>query len=83
MFIVRETDGISEEPKKGGTPMGKWNSKPAVSQAEEPQVDQEKDQEDIRTLAYQLFRECGCDGGHDLQHWLEGERRVLERLKGK
>ncbi len=36
-------------------------------------------QEDIQALAYQLFCECGCAHGHDVTHWLEAERRVLER----
>ncbi len=63
--------------------MGKQNPSHKGREEAEPTVDHEAIQEDIRTLAYQLFRECGCDGGHDLQHWLEGERRVLERLKGK
>lgn len=36
-------------------------------------------QEDIQALAYQLYCECGCAHGHDVEHWLEAERRVLER----
>ena len=44
-------------------------------------TDPETVQEEIRTLAYQLFRECGCVHGHDVEHWLEAERRVHERPK--
>lgn len=35
-------------------------------------------EEGIRTLAYQLFCEAGCQHGQDREHWLEAERRVLE-----
>ncbi len=34
-------------------------------------------EEDIRTLAYQLFCEAGFQHGQDQEHWLEAERRVL------
>ncbi|MDF0672924.1 MAG: DUF2934 domain-containing protein [Nitrospira sp.] len=40
-------------------------------------TDRENAQEDIRALAYQLFCEHGCEHGHDVEHWLEAERRVL------
>jgi len=42
-------------------------------------TEREAAQEDIRTLAYQLFCECGCAHGHDVEHWLEAERRILGR----
>lgn len=42
-------------------------------------TDRKAAQEDIQTLAHQLFCECGCAHGHDVEHWLEAERRVLER----
>lgn len=42
-------------------------------------TDREIAQEDIRALAYQLFCEHGCEHGHDVEHWLEAERRVLSR----
>lgn len=38
-------------------------------------------QEEIRTLAYQLFCECGCTYGHDVEHWIEAERQVCSRQK--
>jgi len=44
-------------------------------------VNDEAIQEEIRQLAYGLFCECGCEQGHDLEHWVEAERRVLERLR--
>jgi Protein of unknown function (DUF2934) len=34
--------------------------------------------EDIQVRAYELYLDCGCDGGHDLQHWLEAERQLSE-----
>ncbi|HJT19064.1 MAG TPA: DUF2934 domain-containing protein, partial [Nitrospira sp.] len=32
----------------------------------------------IRERAYALFQSCGCQEGHDLEHWLEAERQVIE-----
>ena len=64
--------------------MGKQNRNQEVGRIRkiaEQKVDQEAGQEEIRTLAYQLFCECGCEQGHDLVHWLEAERRVLGPLK--
>lgn len=40
-------------------------------------------QGDIRDLAYQLFCGQGCEHGHDVEHWLEAERRVLLRHQNK
>ena len=34
-------------------------------------------QAEICALAYALFCESGCTHGHDVEHWLEAERRVL------
>ncbi|MBX9657501.1 MAG: DUF2934 domain-containing protein [Nitrospiraceae bacterium] len=34
--------------------------------------------EEIRSLAYELYCQCGHEDGHDLDHWMEAERRVLE-----
>ena len=42
-------------------------------------TDREIAQGDIPALAYQLFCEQGCEHGHDVEHWLEAERRVLSR----
>lgn len=34
----------------------------------------------IEQRAYELYRECGCDGSHELQHWLAAEQELtLER----
>ncbi len=46
------------------------------------ETDHEIAQEDVRTLAYQLFCEQGCEHGHDVEHWLEAERRVLSQHQG-
>lgn len=61
--------------------MGKQNPNHKHGAAGEPTVDQGSIQEEIRQLAYQLFCECGCEQGHDMEHWLEAERRVLGQLK--
>jgi hypothetical protein len=66
--------------------MGKQNRNQEVRRIRriaEQTVDQDAAQEEIRALAYQLFCECGCEQGHDLVHWLEAERTVLERLKAE
>jgi hypothetical protein len=33
---------------------------------------------EIRERAYTLFTSCGCQQGHDLDHWLEAERQIKE-----
>ncbi len=35
--------------------------------------------EEIAKLAYLLFTEGGCRHGHDLEDWLEAERRLRQR----
>jgi hypothetical protein len=30
----------------------------------------------IQQRAYVLFQACGCEHGHDLEHWLEAERQI-------
>jgi Protein of unknown function (DUF2934) len=32
--------------------------------------------EEIQVRAYELYLQCGCDSGHDLQHWLEAENEL-------
>jgi hypothetical protein len=32
--------------------------------------------EEIEVRAYELYRQCGCQHGHDLQHWLEAEQEL-------
>lgn len=39
--------------------------------------------EEIQQLAHQFYCQCGCEHGHDLEHWLEAERRVLEQYRGR
>jgi Protein of unknown function (DUF2934) len=34
--------------------------------------------EDIEVRAYELYLDCGCGDGHELQHWLEAERQLSE-----
>lgn len=63
--------------------MGRQDRSQKASGIDDPKLDQESVQDEIRNVAYQLFCECGCEHGYDLEHWLEAERRVLERLKGR
>lgn len=32
----------------------------------------------IEKRAYELYMECGCDGGHDLEHWLAAEAELTQ-----
>jgi hypothetical protein len=34
----------------------------------------------IAALAYQLYEQRGCGDGHELEDWLEAERRILGRM---
>ena len=35
----------------------------------------------IQQRAYVLFQACGCEHGHDLEHWLEAERQITGSLQ--
>lgn len=48
-----------------------------------PRVEGESREEEIRFLAYQLYCEGGYQDGHDVEYWLEAERRVLARGKAQ
>jgi hypothetical protein len=37
----------------------------------------DRDQTRVAELAYGLYEQCGREDGHDMEHWLEAERRVL------
>lgn len=50
------------------------------AEAEKPNASQL--QQEIEQLAYTFFCQCGYEHGHDLEHWAEAERRVLERHQG-
>ncbi len=52
------------------------------SEAVQPvQPNQARLQEEIQTLAYELYCQCGHEHGHDVEHWVEAERQVLERVE--
>lgn len=54
------------------------------TQASEPKHSiPEQLREEIQLLVYQLYCQCGHEHGHDLDHWVEAERRVLERHQGR
>jgi hypothetical protein len=34
--------------------------------------------EAIEQRTYELYLECGCEGGHDLEHWLAAEEEFTQ-----
>ena len=46
-----------------------------------PRVEGESMEEEIRSLAYQLYCEGGYQDGHDLEHWLQAEQQVQAHKK--
>ena len=42
---------------------------------------QESTEDEIRSLAYQLYCEGGYQDGRDREYWLEAERQVMVRGK--
>ncbi len=61
----------------------KHQQKPHDNKTASERPEQTQLQEEIQQLAYRFYCECGHEHGHDLAHWLEAERRVLERYQGK
>lgn len=51
------------------------------TESEKP--DEAQLREEIPQLAYTYYCQCGKEHGHDLEHWVEAERRVLERYQGR
>ena len=49
--------------------------------AEASSPTRESAEEEIRSLAYQLYCEGGCQDGRDSEYWLEAEQRVMVRRK--
>jgi len=48
---------------------------------EAPRVEAESTEEEIRSLAYQLYCEGGYQDGHDLEHWVQAEQQVRGHKK--
>ena len=61
----------------------KHQPKPHDNKSASERPDQAQSQEEIQQLAYRFYCECGYEHGHDLEHWAEAERRVLEGHQGK
>ena len=40
-------------------------------------------EDQIRSLAYQLYCEGGYQNGYELAHWLQAEQQILTRGKGQ
>jgi hypothetical protein len=49
--------------------------------ASAPSTTRESMENEIRSLAYQLYCEGGYQDGRDLEYWLEAEQRVMVRRK--
>ena len=58
-----------------------WKTNGGKTEAETPAATELR--AEIEQLAYQLYCECGYEHGHDSEHWVEAELRVLERFQGK
>lgn len=39
--------------------------------------------DEIAKVAYELYEQCGCIHGHDIEHWFEAERIVITRLQSE
>jgi hypothetical protein len=37
--------------------------------------------EEIERRAYRIFRERGAQSGHDMEHWLQAEKELLDELR--
>jgi hypothetical protein len=60
---------MSASRRKPQTGMGPEAAVPALSH------------EEVERRAYRIFRERGAEPGHDLEHWLEAEKELLDELK--
>lgn len=54
------------------------HTKPKSESPDESQL-----REEIQQLAYKFYCQYGHEHGHDLEHWVEAERRVFERYQGR
>lgn len=61
----------------------KHQQKPLDKKTATERPDSDQLHNEIEQLAYKLYCECGYEHGHDLKHWAEAERRILERHRGK
>ena len=58
--------------------MAKQQKRPGPPRAEGESLDDE-----IRSLAYQLYCEGGYQDGHDLEHWVQAEQQMLAHGKAR
>lgn len=58
------------------------NGKAAHKQTESERPNPQELREEIEKLAYRLYCQCGYEHGHDLEHWIEAEQRVLAGYRG-
>lgn len=59
----------------------KHQHKPTDNQVPPESPTPQHRREEIETLAYAFYCQCGFEHGHDLEHWVEAERWVLERYQ--
>ena len=44
-------------------------------------ITDESHEEQIRRRAYELYEECGCEDGHDVDDWLRAEAEITGSVK--
>jgi len=42
-------------------------------------VERHPTHEEIELRAYQIYVECGCPDGQDVEHWLQAERQLVQK----
>jgi hypothetical protein len=75
-----KSSGSSSARKQ--TPLAPQEEKQKANVADgstDPIAMTDRDQRRVAELAYVLYEQCGREDGHDMDHWLEAERRVLGR----
>ena len=75
-----ESSGSSSARKQTPLAAQEEKQKAKVSDGStDPIAMTDSDQRRVAELAYVLYEQCGREDGHDMDHWLEAERRVLGR----
>ena len=66
-------------PTKRATGRHAKTATPAVTEKQEQDQEQSKDQQ-VALLAYQIWLEDGCRHGSHLEHWLLAQQRLAQKL---
>lgn len=77
--------GKQTRKRQAAASSGSFQTKDDVAnpEAQAPSSADEERRARISARAYELYRQCGCRDGHDLDHWLEAEREEAERRADK